>query len=406
MVGLSKDLSKVRAEIGRISRDPKGPWSSTLILGETGVGKEVVARALFYSSHRGNSKLASVACGWLHENLIQDQIFGHVSGAFVDAKSAKDGLLATHSEGAIFFDYFDVAPKHIQGSLLRLMATPTGEKAEFTPLGTTEARKTNVWLMFATNVKVGTLIKEQQWREDFIYRFEDRVIHIPPLRDRIADLPALALYIWAESAPSGGTDDSPYRRKLPTKTVKYLCEQKIHFSGNVRSLRSLLFLVSSMAGLPAHNHHSILSLLKEVLSRGPEYEHWVGIIETPSYTGGSLPGDTKIQEITQMDERSTELAAEEIIDKMPNKERVVEKVQEQKKVRKTKGKTEPHLRLCRIIIYAGKHEQLTIKIVRELCQGEISEATATEDLRSLEDLQVLKKSNTSPQRCHAWKKNW
>ena len=215
LVGLSRGLNRVRIEIERIASGRKGPWTPTLILGESGTGKEEVARTLYDSinhseSKKSENKFEPLACGSFVETLLQAQLLGIADG-YVPGVRGRPGLLEVCGDGAVFLDDFDTAPKDVAAALLRVMATPENQPATIFRIGEewVKERKTSVWLIFSTNANIEHLLRRGELREDFIFRFKDRVIHIPPLRERPADVAAIARHIWDELWQGEG----PHRRR-------------------------------------------------------------------------------------------------------------------------------------------------------------------------------------------------
>lgn len=287
MAGLSRATHLLREKIQVIAQGKKGAWSPVLIIGPSGAGKEVIARSLYEISNRPKEQFAAVAGGWLGDDLARAELFGCVPGAFTGAVDRK-GLLEEFTNGTVFIDDFDAAPVAIQGALLRILSTPRGTEATFPRLGSTKNEHTNVWLMFATNASVEQMLENDRLREDFFFRFEDRVLVVNPLNERPADFPAIARDIWDEL----WADESELtnRAPLPSDALSALYGRKLKWQGNVRTLRALLALVQAMKKLRVHYHRSAWSLLEVILSRGNTYQHWVGIIATPFFSEGQPVG--------------------------------------------------------------------------------------------------------------------
>lgn len=401
LAGLSRGLHHVRAEIERITATPTGPWTPTLILGQSGTGKDEVARSLYSASERTGG-FAAVACGWFVETLLQDELFGHVRGAHDQAHRDKMGFLEKHSKGVVFLDDLDAAVKTIMGSLLRIMATEKGQPAKFHPLGAEDAdeRKTDVWLIFSTNADVQQLLKEGNFREDFFFRFGDRVIHLQPLRERPADIPAIAHRIWDDL----WLENPKRKRPLSPPVLQHLLTRETKWTGNVRALQALLSLTASMANLPAHDHHGLRRVLDEILSRGPEYHHWVGIISTPAFTTGQFTsGNSDVQSILKLDEGyyCNGLTKEHPDSPKTGSEKEVEDRltpaglkafgQVVNVVQKKRGKenvVRPSVRLARIIAYVARGKEADRHICVDLCS--IADAVAMADLKLLKEAGVLK----------------
>ncbi len=182
IVGRSKvmiDISK-RIELVAQSR------STVLLTGETGTGKELVARAIHDRSQQRHLPLIKVNCAAIPETLIESELFGHVRGAFTGAISAKKGRFALADGGSIFLDEIATLPLSVQVKLLRVL-----QEREFEPLGSERTEKVDVRIIAATNRDLRQLVAEGKFQEDLYYRLHVIPIELPPLRQRLDDLPAL-----------------------------------------------------------------------------------------------------------------------------------------------------------------------------------------------------------------------
>ena len=173
--------------------------STVLILGETGTGKELVARALWQQSKRGDMPFVPVNCGALAENLVESELFGHRKGAFTGADRDHKGLFEVANGGTLFLDEVGELNKNIQVKLLRFL-----ESGEIRRLGETEPFKTDVRVLCATNREVRDMIHEDLFREDLYFRINTFEIKLPPLRERRPDIPDPAP-AGARDAPADGT---------------------------------------------------------------------------------------------------------------------------------------------------------------------------------------------------------
>jgi len=166
--------------------------SNILIIGESGTGKELVAKAVHENSSRRLKQFVTVNCGALTETLLESELFGHVKGSFTGAISNKRGLFDEADGGTIFLDEIgDITPA-LQVKLLRVI-----QEGEFKPVGSTEVRKVDARVIAATHRDLECLVREGKFREDLYYRLKVILIDLPPLRDRIEDLPELAQYFLA-----------------------------------------------------------------------------------------------------------------------------------------------------------------------------------------------------------------
>lgn len=292
LAGLSKETQHLREEIVRIGTEHQQPASPVLIFGETGSGKEGTAQSLFKVCSRGETPgLCSIGGAFfkMDPGLALSELNGIKPGVANDV--GRDGLLKQYSEGAIFIDDFDTAPPILQERLLRITSTPKGKKAVFRPIGSEEDELTNVWLIFATNHDISGMLKSGALRLDFLFRFEDRVLVVPPLRNRPADLPAIARYIWNSLTAAAG--EALEDRILPWRSLRDLHSRKpkLEWKGNVRELAGLLNLVVSMCKMPKQRHKSTDSLIKQILAKGPSYFEWFGILASEEFTAAKpIPG--------------------------------------------------------------------------------------------------------------------
>ncbi|MBI2222945.1 MAG: sigma-54-dependent Fis family transcriptional regulator [Acidobacteria bacterium] len=189
LVGASPAFVKLMDNVARIAR----AGATTLVLGETGVGKEVVAALLHAQSPRGDAPFVVVDCASLHEELLQSEIFGHERGAFTGANRLKHGLFEVASGGTIFLDEVgDISPD-VQAKLLRVLET-----GRFRRLGGTDEISVDVRIIAATNRDLRSAISRGHFREDLFYRLATFVVEIPPLRERPEDIRLLVEHYAAQ----------------------------------------------------------------------------------------------------------------------------------------------------------------------------------------------------------------
>jgi DNA-binding NtrC family response regulator len=162
---------------------------TALITGESGTGKEMIARAIHYNSLRKDHPFVPVDCNTLSEHLLESELFGHVKGAFTGAVSNKRGMFDIADNGTLFLDEFGNISLSTQAKLLRVI-----QEREFKAVGDTQTRTTNVRLLAATNKDLKAMVADGSFREDLYYRINVFPIHIPPLRERRDDIPALAFH--------------------------------------------------------------------------------------------------------------------------------------------------------------------------------------------------------------------
>ncbi len=182
IVGKSITFKKVMDLIEKVAKTK----STILIGGETGTGKELVANAIHYNSPRKNAPLVVVNCAALPENLLESELFGHVKGAFTGAYEDKKGKFAVADSGTIFLDEIGAIPINLQSKLLRVI-----ENQQFEPIGSTKTILCDVRIIAATNVDLKKAIEKDNFREDLYYRLNVFPIYLPPLRQRVEDIPYL-----------------------------------------------------------------------------------------------------------------------------------------------------------------------------------------------------------------------
>jgi DNA-binding NtrC family response regulator len=182
IVGKSGALQKVLGLVERIADTE----STVLITGESGTGKELIARAIHYNSRRSNCMLVTVNCGAIPEELLESELFGHVKGAFTNAIHHREGRFSLADGGTLFLDEIGDMSPNLQVKLLRVLQEKT-----FEPVGSSKTERVNVRVIAATNQNLPELIEKKQFREDLYYRLNVLPIEIPPLRERVEDIPLL-----------------------------------------------------------------------------------------------------------------------------------------------------------------------------------------------------------------------
>ncbi len=188
LVGKSLAMQKVRVLIEKVA-----PTNSTvLILGETGTGKELVARALHDQSVRAENPFVAINCGALPETLIESELFGHRKGAFTGADDHRVGLFEVADGGTIFLDEIGELPKAMQAKLLRVL-----ESGELRRVGENKSTMVDVRVICATHRDLPTMVAEEEFREDLMYRINTFEINLPALRERVEDVPDLARHLLA-----------------------------------------------------------------------------------------------------------------------------------------------------------------------------------------------------------------
>ena len=199
-----------------------------LITGETGVGKELVAEAIHAISAR-NQEMVAVNVAGFDDNIFSDTLFGHIKGAFTGATSIRSGYIQKAAGGSLFLDEIGDLSMTSQVKLLRLL-----DKHEYFPMGSDTARNADVRFIFATHKDFAKLVKEGAFRKDLYYRLRTHHIHIPPLRDRLDDLPALLDHFIQMAAEEFGKKKPVFGLELVQLLERYA------FPGNIRELKSMV----------------------------------------------------------------------------------------------------------------------------------------------------------------------
>jgi len=185
IIGKSKDM----VNIFKIIQEISSSFATVLITGETGVGKEMVANAIQRTSKRADAPFVKVNCAALPNNLLASELFGHIKGAFTDARNDRTGRFEYADGGTIFLDEIAEIPMEVQAQLLRVIQDGTFER-----LGESRTRRTDVRIIAATNKDLTEEISKRKFREDLYYRLNVLPIHVPPLRERKEDIIHLTKY--------------------------------------------------------------------------------------------------------------------------------------------------------------------------------------------------------------------
>jgi formate hydrogenlyase transcriptional activator len=203
--------------------------ATVLVLGETGTGKELIARAIHTRSRRRDAVMVKVNCAAIPASLAESELFGHEKGAFTGAIQRRPGRFALAHNGTIFLDEVGELPLEVQVKLLRVL-----QEREFEPVGATRAMQVNVRVIAATNRDLSEAVRRGTFREDLFYRLNIFPIQVPPLRERQADVPALARHFISEFARRMGKP----ARQIGVEAMRQLTSYP--WPGNVRELANVL----------------------------------------------------------------------------------------------------------------------------------------------------------------------
>jgi formate hydrogenlyase transcriptional activator len=225
IIGRSPALRSVLKEIETVA-----PTDSTvLIYGETGTGKELIARAIHNLSARGKSSFVKLNCAAIPTGLLESEMFGHEKGAFTGAVAQRIGRFELASRGTVFLDEIGEIPLELQPKLLRVL-----QEREFERLGSSRTLRTDARLIAATNRDLGAMVEDQKFRADLFYRLNVFPVEVPPLRARPDDIPLLVRHFVQQFARRmSRTVDT-----IPTETMNVL--MRYHWPGNIRELQNLV----------------------------------------------------------------------------------------------------------------------------------------------------------------------
>jgi transcriptional regulator with PAS, ATPase and Fis domain len=209
---------------------------SVLIVGESGVGKEIIPRVIHDNSPRKREKYFAINCGSIPEGTIDSELFGHVKGSFTGAINDSPGYFGVANKGTLFLDEVGELPLATQARLLRVLET-----GEYIPVGATEVRKTDVRIVAATNVNIRQAISEGRFREDLYYRLNSIPIQIPPLRDRGEDIVLLFRLFAMQMAEKYRMDKIVLTEEAKQMIMRY------KWPGNVRQLKNITEQISILS---------------------------------------------------------------------------------------------------------------------------------------------------------------
>lgn len=225
LIGESEAMEQVRTLISKVA-----PTSSTvLILGETGTGKELVAKAVHQESLRAEAPFVAINCGALPENLIESELFGHRKGAFTGADEQRVGLFEVADGGTLFLDEIGELPKSLQSKLLRVL-----ESGDIRRVGENEAFKVDVRVVCATHRDLEEMVAEGDFREDLMFRINTFEIRLAPLRERLEDIEPLAQHMLRRFRKEARAGDELFT----AETIEALASHA--WPGNVRELANVI----------------------------------------------------------------------------------------------------------------------------------------------------------------------
>ena len=247
MIGNSPTMAGVHRLIATVARTD----ATVMILGETGTGKELAARAIYQQSQRADGPFVPVNCGALSENLVESELFGHRKGAFTSAERDHKGLFEVASGGTLFLDEVGELNKNVQVKLLRFL-----ESGEIRRVGDNEPIRLDARVICATNRDLREMVQKDEFREDLFFRVNTFEIRLPPLRERRPDIPDLARHLLARAARR---PEDQVAKLLTPDAIDALLEYD--WPGNVREMRNVMEHAWILAGggpiTPEHLPHHL-----------------------------------------------------------------------------------------------------------------------------------------------------
>ncbi|HUB67607.1 MAG TPA: sigma-54 dependent transcriptional regulator [Candidatus Methylacidiphilales bacterium] len=270
IVGNSPAMQQVYKLIGQVA-----PTNTTiLITGESGTGKELVARAIYQNGVRANKPFIAINCAAIPENLLESELFGHEKGAFTGAMAQRIGKFEQCDGGTLFLDEIGDMPLTTQTKILRVL-----QEGEISRVGHNQSIKTDVRIIAATNKDLWQAVQRKEFREDLFYRLNVVRLNLPPLRERVSDLPLLVAYFI-----------NKFRLKQPTGPSQVADEalaaiQRYPWPGNVRELENSI----QRAMVLATGNTITLSNLPEEIAHG-----YRGSVPGPLQTAGFVPAETPL----------------------------------------------------------------------------------------------------------------
>ena len=232
IVGKSEAMKQVMMQVAQAAKTD----SVVYISGESGTGKELVARNLHLASTRGDGPFVAINCAAIPENLIESELFGYLKGAFTGAHRNKKGLFAEAHGGTFFLDEISEIPLNMQAKLLRVL-----EEKAIHPIGAGMPVKMDTRILTASNKNLEEEVQKGNFREDLFYRIHVIVIQLPPLRERIEDIPLLAGHFLGKFAKQTGKSISGFTTAASQKLLRH------HWPGNVRELENTIESAVAMA---------------------------------------------------------------------------------------------------------------------------------------------------------------
>ena len=264
LLGNSESMQAVYKSIGKLSRSN----ASILITGESGTGKELVAKSIHINSSRAENPFIVINAAAIPNDLLESELFGYEKGAFTGASSSKEGFFESAYGGTLFLDEIGDMPINLQAKILRVL-----NDGVFQKVGSNKDVRSNVRILAATHKDLDDMINKNEFREDLYHRLNVINIHLPPLRDRLEDIPQLSEHFLRSSSVELGV--SP--KFLNAETLNYF--KRLQWKGNVRQLRNIChWLTVMVTGNEIGVSDLPLELINENINR-PASSDWLNILK-------------------------------------------------------------------------------------------------------------------------------
>lgn len=244
MIGKSKPMQDLYSLLEKI----KGSESTVLIQGDNGTGKELIAKAIHFSSPRKDKDFIAINCAAFNDNLLESELFGHVKGSFTGAVKDRKGYFEAANGGTLFMDEIGDISQAMQVKLLRVL-----QDGSFSPVGSGEAKKVQVRVLAATNRDLKKMVEEGKFRQDLYYRLNVINVHVPPLRERKEDIILLADHFLGKSAKEKAIAVKELSKRALEKLYDYA------WPGNIRELENEMERVTVLAGAESRITPEMLS---------------------------------------------------------------------------------------------------------------------------------------------------
>ena len=249
IVGNSEEIEKILELVNLVARTN----STVLITGESGTGKELIARPIHDLSSRAKKPFIPINCGALTETLLESELFGHERGAFTGAVATKKGLVETAEGGTLFLDEVGETPLSFQVKLLRLL-----QEGEFKRVGSTRNQTADIRIVAATNSSLEAMVREGTFRKDLYYRLNQFPITLPPLRNRMDDLPLLSQFFLERFSIENSKTLVGFSSEVMEKMFRYA------WPGNIRELENMISQAVILAKPPLVELNDLPTLIEKV----------------------------------------------------------------------------------------------------------------------------------------------